>query len=156
MNETIGRNIINTNRFMSVATTSYYNDVWIAPVYYVSDKNYNLYFVSQMRSRHVIHIIMNNQVAVSIFDSTQEEDPNGIQIKGVVDKLSESKYQEVISLFYKKDEKEVTPKIIADKIKEYKDNERAIFQIKPTEVYIQDKEYFKEHRVDKRIPIKLI
>ena len=154
-NKDIGRYIINSNRFMSLAT-SHYNDTWIAPVYYVVDEDYNIYFVSFIRSTHVIHIILNSQVAISIFNSTQEEgDANGLQIKGEAYQLPKSRYKEVISLFYRKNGIEATPEMIDGKIKEYEDKERAIFQIKPTEIYIQDREYFKEHRVDKRVKINL-
>lgn len=155
-NKTIGRYIIDSNKFMSVAT-SHSNDTWIAPVFYATDENYNLYFVSHLRSKHAIHIILNTNVAVSIFDSTQEEGDgaNGLQIKGVAYQISKSRYQEVISLFYEKNGIKATPDMIAGKIKEYGDKERVIFQIKPTEVYVQDREYFKEHRVDNRVQINL-
>jgi len=152
----LGRNIVNSNRYMSLATC-HYNDVWIAPVSYVTDENYNFYFVSHARSKHVIHTILNSDVAMSIFDSTQTEgEGNGVQIKGIASQLSTSKYKDVIPLFFEKigivDDIE---DLIQMKIEEYKLNDRVIIQVKPTEVYIQEKEYFEKHKVDKRIKIKL-
>ena len=68
--ENIGKTIITSNNFMSIAT-SFTRDTWIAPVFYCTDENYNFYFVSSVDSKHVIHIVANPNVAISIFDSKQ-------------------------------------------------------------------------------------
>ena len=168
----LGRNIINSNQYMSLATC-HYNDVWISPVSYVTDENYNFYFVSHARSKHVIQSILNNTVAISIFDSTQKEgEGNGVQIKGTSSQLPKGKYGDVIRLFIEKKRRDKSidfedksidfedksideTKLIEKKIEEYSLNDRVIFQVIPTEVYIQERGHFEKYKVDKRIQIEL-
>ena len=156
-NNKIGKDIIDSNHFMSIAT-SYNNDTWIAPTFYANDKdNYNIYFVSSLYSKHVQHILLNNKVAISIFDSNQKEGvANGIQIWGEATKVDRSNYPDIIKMFCNKLDKPVTVDIIDEKIDEYKNNDRYIFKIDPLEVYIQDTDYFKEYKIDKRIMIDLL
>ena len=155
-NNKIGRQIIDANHFMSIAT-SYNDDVWIAPTFYANDKEYhNLYFVSSITSKHCQDITLNNLVAVSIFDSNQKEGiANGIQIRGLASLIDKSMYLEIITLFCEKVGKVTTPKLIKEKIQEYEENKRFIFQIKIIDAYIQDTDYFEKHRIDKRIRINL-
>ena len=155
-NNKIGRHIIDSNHFMSIAT-SHNDDVWIAPTFFANDKKYhNLYFVSSLSSKHCQDILVNNRVAVSIFDSNQKEGiANGIQIMGHGMQVEKSMYPEIIMMFGEKAGKVITLKLIEDKIKEYETNNRAIFQIKIIDAYIQDTDCFEKHRVDKRIRVNL-
>ncbi len=151
----IAKEIINTNNFMSLAT-SYQNDTWIAPVYYTTDDNYTFYFVSSKYSKHVQHIFLNSQVAISIFNSNQTEGTaNGVQIKGIATIINESEYFNIIKLFGNKMKVKINNNDIIDKIKEYSRNNRLIFSINPIKSYIQDQEFFKKHHIDKRIEIHL-
>lgn len=152
----IAKNIIESNNFLSIATSNLQGENWIAPVYYCNDDKYNLYFVSSMDSIHVKHILINKEVSVSIFDSLQlEGQANGIQIKGKSKKLNVNYYKNILKLFIKKMNKIVTDEEINQKIQEYKENNRAIFKIKILDLYIQDNAYFKEHHVDKRIRVDI-
>ena len=150
------KNVIKNNNFLSIAT-SFNNQTWIAPVFFAVDDKYNFYFVSSIDSTHVQHILQNKQVALSIFDSVQPEgDANGVQIKGEAIKIPISKYPDVLKLFWEKTRKKViTEDEIQQKINEYENNKRSIFQIVPKEIYVQDQEYFKKYRIDKRVRIDL-
>ena len=153
--ENIGKSIIKSSRFMSLAT-SHVNDTWIAPLFFCVDKNYNFYYVSSVHSKHISHISKNNNVAISIYNSEQEEgNANGIQIKGTGSKVPIEKYFEIIPLFCRKMGIEPTANVINNKIEEYNKNERAIYRVKPSEYYIQDSEYFKKHKIDRRIRINI-
>src|SRR3990167_3941503 len=78
------RQIINDNLYLSLATSNG-NETWIAPLWYAVDKQYNFYFVSEHSSVHCTHIKLNPNVAVSIFNSTENpEDVNGLQIAAKV------------------------------------------------------------------------
>ena len=66
-NNVIGLNIIQGNTFMSVAT-SYNNDTWIAPVYYPTDKDNNIYFVSSL-SLNIYYIINKFHIKFTTFKS---------------------------------------------------------------------------------------
>ena len=136
---------------MSIAT-SYQNDTWITPIYYIFDNKY-LYFVSSIHSKHVQHIQLNKKVAVSIFDSSQTDNINGIQMKGEVVEIPISEYSKILELYFYINE--TINEKISEKISEYKKNKRAIFQVKPIEIYIQDVEYFKKYHIDRRIKVTL-
>jgi uncharacterized protein YhbP (UPF0306 family) len=152
---TIGQNIIKSNHFMSIAT-SYLDDTWIAPVYYFNDDSFTLYFVSSLDSKHVGQLLLNPQVAVSIFDSRQAEgDANGVQLRGIASKVADEKYYDVLSMFFQKNGKSVDPDTINDRITQYRNTGRAIFQIVPIDAFVQDPEHFKKYRIDKRVRIDL-
>lgn len=63
--------------------------VWSNPVYFAWDAQYNLYFISQMTSRHMKNIEKNSQVSVSIYKTEQNESVIGIQLEGTAGILSE-------------------------------------------------------------------
>lgn len=56
--------------------------VWSNPVYFAWDEKYNLYFISQMHSRHMQNIKKNSRVSVSIYKTEQKGDVIGIQLEG--------------------------------------------------------------------------
>jgi uncharacterized protein YhbP (UPF0306 family) len=56
--------------------------VWANPVYFAWDEQYNLYFISQMPSRHMQNIEKNPKVALAIYKTEQKGDVIGIQIEG--------------------------------------------------------------------------
>lgn len=79
----LARDIIQNNQYMNIATSSRGGTPWVSPVVYVYDKDWNLYFVSMLTSKHCMNIKINNKVAVAIFDSTQLwGDGVGLQIEG--------------------------------------------------------------------------
>lgn len=73
---------LKTQRLMSVAT--YDKTPWIANVYYVHDKDLNLYFLSKNWREHCLAIEKNDNVAVAIADSSQPiyKPQKGLQIWG--------------------------------------------------------------------------
>ncbi|OGK14877.1 hypothetical protein A3H80_03645 [Candidatus Roizmanbacteria bacterium RIFCSPLOWO2_02_FULL_37_19] len=69
-------------RLMAIATCA--DHPWIASVYYVSDNNLNLYFISPASSYHCKQILKNNSVACAIADSSQKarDKKVGLQLYG--------------------------------------------------------------------------
>lgn len=67
---------------MTLAT--YNQKPWVATVYYVTDKDLNLYFVSSPNSKHCQDIEKNKQVACAVYDShtPNSELKIGIQLQG--------------------------------------------------------------------------
>src|ERR1700691_1781138 len=65
------KELIINNTYLTLSTSDG-NVPWIAPLYYVIDKEWNLYFISPVESRHAQHISKNPYVAFAIFDSTLE------------------------------------------------------------------------------------
>lgn len=86
------------NILMSVTTLNQDNsELWPAIVFYIADKDLNLYFMSGTKSKHCVNIQSNAKVAVSIYDSSQTLPSNktGMQISGkaeVINRLESIKY----------------------------------------------------------------
>lgn len=74
--------------------------VWSNPVYFAWDKDYNLYFISRMPSRHMQNLKKNNRIAVSIYKTEQKGDVVGIQLEGTAKILSENDGKEEIQHAY--------------------------------------------------------
>lgn len=56
--------------------------VWANPVYFAWDEKFNLYFISQLHSRHMQNIAKNPRVSVAIFKTEQKGEVIGIQLEG--------------------------------------------------------------------------
>lgn len=81
-------NYLKTQRLMSVATYGDYP--WIANVYFIHDKDLNLYFLSKHWREHCVAIEKNPKVAVAIVDSHQliYKPQIGIQLYGTAKSVS--------------------------------------------------------------------
>jgi len=96
------REIISTNRYLSLATTDG-KEPWVAPIEYLADDDLNFYFLSTGDSRHSGHIERNSTVALTIFDTTQPEYSanlsatlRGVQVRGSARRLSPDEYPESV------------------------------------------------------------
>ncbi|MBI4091646.1 MAG: pyridoxamine 5'-phosphate oxidase family protein [Candidatus Levybacteria bacterium] len=81
--------------YCSIATVDK-NGVWSNPAYFAWDHKYNLYFISQMKSRHMQNIKADNRTSVSIYKTEQKDDVLGIQLEGAAKILSEKDSKEEI------------------------------------------------------------
>ena len=144
MNEyELARDIIKNNKFLSLATVSNSGEIWNTPLSYVTDNDYNFYFVTAIDSKHIEHITENPYVAFTIFDSNKRvSDIDGLQIKGIVGELEKERLPEIVKMYYEhvfpdseeREEWEAAPS-------EFTKNEYPIyrfFQIMPTEIYKRD------------------
>jgi len=77
---------IKSNGIMSLATQSN-KGPWVCTVYYGTDKDMNLYIVTDPNSIHGKDISKNNKIAFNIFDSHQKitKDKKGVQGSGVIE-----------------------------------------------------------------------
>lgn len=73
--------ILSEGYVMSIATVDECG-VWVADVVYIYDGVFNIYWISQISTRHSQAIQKNNQVAASITISQPGEDNRGLQIEG--------------------------------------------------------------------------
>jgi uncharacterized pyridoxamine 5'-phosphate oxidase family protein len=126
--------IIEDNEFMALATCVN-DDPWITPLFYCTDCDYNLYFVSSTESLHARHISNNKNVAICIFDVNHIE--GGVKIKGEAVKCKESEYPSIIRLLFMKKEKiNILSAEIEYKILQYKNDGQAIYKVKPNDILI--------------------
>lgn len=74
--------------------------VWSNPVFFAWDKDFNLYFISQMTSRHMKNIQNNPRISVSIYKTEQKGDVAGIQLEGTASILTKNDHNEEIQHAY--------------------------------------------------------
>jgi len=133
--------IIHNNLYLSLATCND-NETWIAPLFYKSNNKNQLYFASQLTSRHVQHILKNPEAAVAIFDSHQKEGEGvGIQAHCLVNTLESKPEIEEALKYYKTDYWELSP----DKF--MGNNTYRLFTITLTETYLNDPRVKEDRRV---------
>ena len=86
---------------MSLATSAN-GEVWIAPVAYVHDENWNLFWYSEKNARHSHHIAVNQFVAAAIFDSrASSDDVDGLQIEGLAAEIVAEDLPRIVDLYFR-------------------------------------------------------
>ena len=74
--------------------------VWSATVFYVSDSNLNLFFLSAHKSKHIQHINMIPEVSATVYkDQKDWEKIKGIQMSGIVKELNGQDREDAISQY---------------------------------------------------------
>ena len=100
------------HKLMSLST--YYKLPWSACVYYLFDDNFNLYFVSNPKTKHCVNISKNSKVSVVIVNSEQDPEgkKKGFQARGNASKVtSVSEIKDIIIVWNKRGFVPVTYKI---------------------------------------------
>src|SRR3990172_11968587 len=72
---------LNSTEYCSISTVDK-KGVWSNPVFFAWDDKFNLYFISQMKSRHMQNLQTNSRIAVSVYKTEQKGDVYGIQLEG--------------------------------------------------------------------------
>ena len=96
--------VITGNRYLSLATSDD-GRPWVAPLEYMHDERFRLYFLSTTGSRHARDIEANPEVAVAIFDHEQPGDyaPDltvdlaGVQIEARARRLAPEDHPEAVA-----------------------------------------------------------
>ncbi len=97
------RRIIDRSDYMSVGTSTKSGKPWVAPVLFVHDHAFNLYFLSAVDALHSKNILENDSVSISIFDSHQKIGlSEGIQAEGRAELVEEDSIKKAIELYCKK------------------------------------------------------
>ena len=65
--------ILESNLYITLSTASLEGTPWVSPVYFAYDGDLNIYWCSDVDSRHSNYIVENPQVAAVIFDSSVPE-----------------------------------------------------------------------------------
>ena len=141
---------------MTISTASTDGKPWISPVFFVYDKNYNLYWYSNKKARHSKLIEENPQAAIVIFDSSAPEGKgDGVYFEANVTELrNETDIKEAMKLFNKRiteDEFKI------NKVGEVtKDGVWRIYKAVPYEVSkLTEGEFIDGQYVDKRVELDL-
>ncbi len=133
------KKILDNCTYMAVGTSTKRGIPWVAPVLFVYDNDFNIYFLSAVDALHSKNILENADVAVSIFDSRQEIGVSeGIQARGKASLVEKDDIENAITLYCKK----VFPESDMEPTKRYVPEnhlgtaEFRFFRIKLTAAYV--------------------
>lgn len=141
---------LNKNILMTLATA--YPKPWVATVYFVTDEDFNFYFVSSPNSKHSKDIDKNKNVACAIYDShTKNSDKKaGIQMKGTAKMVKNwNEVEKYLLLWNKKNpgmEKVVNVKNMKEKV-----ISSRVYKITPKYVKFFNQELFGEDGIKEYI-----
>ncbi len=82
---------LQSKRLMQLATAN--KNPWICTIYYTIDEEFNIYFLSNQKTKHCQDILKNPNVACAITDSHQKvlDDKIGVQIEGTAIQVQDQK-----------------------------------------------------------------
>jgi nitroimidazol reductase NimA-like FMN-containing flavoprotein (pyridoxamine 5'-phosphate oxidase superfamily) len=138
------RIIIERSNYMVIGTSTKNGKPWTAPVLFVHDTSFNIYFLSAVDSLHAENILDDPNVSISIFDSHQRVGSyeGGVQAEGKAKPVGKNDIERVIRLYCKKlfpdSDIEPTERYVPDNylgVAEFR-----FFQIKLDNVYVTGEE----------------
>ncbi len=139
-------------KLMQIATTKG-NKPWVATVWFASDNNFNLYFISRHNRRHSLEVAKNPHVAGAIVKphKTLGDKTRGLQFEGV---CHEVKGKEVIKgyLLLATRFPRVTKFILSPKEIIEKKTDHLLYKVSPSSIVLFDEVNFPD---DSRQELKL-
>ncbi len=83
--------------FVGVLATAEKGGAWATPIYFIYDEEFNIYFMSDSKTRHIIDIEKAANVSVAVFMPAADSHgfKVGIQIEGVATKVPDQDIEEV-------------------------------------------------------------
>lgn len=140
-----------STNYCSIATVDP-KGVWSNPVYFAWDEKLNIYFISQLSSRHMQNMQKNSKIAISIYKTEQKGDIVGIQLEGRAHILSEhdgkSDIQHAFDVYYGRAGH-------GTDVQSYINNPTWLYvKVTPEQIYYFDTRFFEEER--QLVPIDTI
>lgn len=132
---------LDSTTFCCIATVDP-KGVWANPVYFSFDENFNLYFISQMQSRHMQNLKKDPGISVAIYKTEQKGDVFGTYIEGEAKIIlkDKEKIQEAFDIYYGRAGK-------GPDVQGYMNNPTWLYvKVTPNHIYYFDTRFFDEER----------
>jgi nitroimidazol reductase NimA-like FMN-containing flavoprotein (pyridoxamine 5'-phosphate oxidase superfamily) len=101
---TIARSIIDSNRYMTLATADETGLPWASPVWYAPARSREFFWVSSPEARHSRNLAARPQVAIVIFDSHQAGGWHAAYLSAVAEELVGADIDRGIEIFSRRSE----------------------------------------------------
>jgi len=93
--------LLNEESTLSLATAGAGGQPCVAPLFYIVDKNLSLYWLSSENSLHSRNLAINSRVAATVYRNANNwKKIRGVQLRGVVSKVTESARRNTILVAY--------------------------------------------------------
>jgi nitroimidazol reductase NimA-like FMN-containing flavoprotein (pyridoxamine 5'-phosphate oxidase superfamily) len=86
---TLARSIVDSNRYMTLATADEHGSPWASPVWYAPVAYRELLWVSSPEARHSRNLATRPELAIVIFDSHQAGGWNALYMAAVAEELTD-------------------------------------------------------------------
>jgi uncharacterized protein YhbP (UPF0306 family) len=98
------RAFLDTQSTLALATVSLEGEPQVAPLFYVSDDQLNLYWLSSPKSRHSANLIVHPKVSAAVYPAVwQSRDIVGLQIEGQAHPIGDERIREqILNLYLRK------------------------------------------------------
>jgi nitroimidazol reductase NimA-like FMN-containing flavoprotein (pyridoxamine 5'-phosphate oxidase superfamily) len=97
------RQIIDTNRYLILATADSAGNPWASPVWYAHEGYTSLFWVSRPQARHSRNLAVRATASVVIFDSTvPEPQAQAVYFEALAEELSGAERDHAIAIFSRK------------------------------------------------------
>lgn len=144
-----------TTEYCCLATVDK-NGVWSNPVYFARDENFNLYFISQLHSRHMKNLKKDRRVAISIYSTVQSTfgDVAGIQLDGNAYVLTDKQeVEKAYNTYYGRKYPDTSKNSKKDGDAYINNPEWIFIKIVPEHIYYFDTRFFGEERQE--VPLQV-
>jgi nitroimidazol reductase NimA-like FMN-containing flavoprotein (pyridoxamine 5'-phosphate oxidase superfamily) len=101
---TIARSIIDSNRYMTLATADETGLPWVSPVWYAPAQYREFFWVSSPQARHSRNLATRPDLAIVIFDSHQPGGWHAVYMSAVAEELVGVDVDEGIEIFSRRSE----------------------------------------------------
>lgn len=153
VNQKTAKDIIESIKYITIATVDGTGQPWNAPVFTAFDESYNFYWVSSPDSQHSKNIKENNKIFLVIYDSTSPEGrtENGVYLLTKAYEVEDrEEIERAIKLYYGRKNKE--PR----KAEEFMGNPpRKIYKAVPEKVWLNVFNDVNGTLVDHRVEVTL-
>jgi nitroimidazol reductase NimA-like FMN-containing flavoprotein (pyridoxamine 5'-phosphate oxidase superfamily) len=85
----IARSIVDSNRYMTLATADEHGAPWASPVWYAPEAYREFFWVSKPQARHSLNLATRPELAIVIFDSHQAGGWNALYMVAVAEELTD-------------------------------------------------------------------
>jgi nitroimidazol reductase NimA-like FMN-containing flavoprotein (pyridoxamine 5'-phosphate oxidase superfamily) len=101
---TIARSIIDSNRYMTLATADETGLPWVSPVWYAPAQYREFFWVSSPHARHSRNLAARPHLAIVIFDSHQPGGWHAVYMSAVAEELVDVDVDKGIEIFSRRSE----------------------------------------------------
>ena len=105
----LARTVVDSNRFMTLATADEEGRPWASPVWYAHEGYREFLWVSSPEARHSRNIAVRPQIAVVIFDSHEAGGWKALYMSAVAEEVPDADVDHAIDVFSQRSEDQGLP-----------------------------------------------